>query len=280
MAEYDIDRAAAAEAAALLRDLLQTEIPTGDFTEGSAASDLLIDGHAVITGYIKKQIQIIRDRQSLRTLKNLPPSESVSDAADAILDNFFRTRSQGQFSKGVVTLHFSQRQDLLIPRSARFFKTTALVFYVDSGSDLFIPASDLRPELGGNGLVTSYSTTIFLTAARVGSAYNIEPGRFVSFDRFNSLLTYVENLTRFTNGDTVQTTSDFVAKSTNAISLRALINARSNDATLLANDADVEATTTIGCGDPEMIRDLVSNVSSSDAGSILPSQDRQSSRGS
>lgn len=263
MAEYDIDSTAAAEAAALLRDLLQTAIPTGDFTQGSAVSDLLIDGHAIITGYLKNQIQIIRDRQSLLTLQNLPDTESVSDAADAILDNFFRTRSQGAFSKGVATLHFSERQDVLVPRTARFFKTTSLVFYIDSATDVLIPASDLRPEIGPNGVVTSYSTTLFLTAARVGSDYNILPGRFVSFDRFNSLLLYVENVSRFSNGTGVQTTADFINRSTNAITLRALINARSNDATLLQNYQDVENTVTVGYGDPEMIRDKVANVANS-----------------
>jgi hypothetical protein len=261
MAEYDIDKTAAADAAALLRDLLQTEVPTGDFTQGSAASDILIDGHAVIAGYLSRQIETVRQRQSLMTLKDLPASESVNDAADAILDNFFRRRSQGAFAKGVATLRFSQRQDILIPRTTRFFKTSALVFYIDSDVDLFIPGSDLRADIDVDGLVASYSTTVFLTAARVGPEFNIAPGRFVAFDRFNALLTIVENLTRFSYGNSIQSTSDFISKSTNAIALRALINARSNDAVLIDKYVDVETTTTVGYGDPEMIRDVVSNVS-------------------
>jgi hypothetical protein len=261
MAEYDIDRTAATEAAALLRNLLQTEVPTGDFTEGSAVSDILIDGHAIIAGYLTKQIQVIRDRQSLLTLQNLPDSESVSDAADAILDNFFRTRAQGRFAKGAVTLHFVTRQDVVIPRNTRFFKTTALVFYIDNSTDLLLQASDMRPEIGSDGTVKSYSTTVFLTAARVGADYNIAPGRFVSFDRFSSLLSFVENLSSFAGGDTVQSTESFIQRSTNAIALRALINARSNDATMLERFADVESTTTVGYGDPEMARDVVENVS-------------------
>jgi hypothetical protein len=265
MAEYDIDRSAATEAGELLRDLLRTEVPTGDFTEGSANSDILIDGHAIITGFLRQQINLIRDRQSLLTLKNLPESESVSDAADAILSNFFRTRAQGKFAKGVATLRFSQRLDVLIPRAARFFRTTSLVFYIDSASDLFISAADLRPDLDGNGLVTSYSTTVFMTAARVGGDYNITPGRFVSYDRFNAYLVSVENLARFQDGAGVQSTADFVSRSTNAISLRALINDRSNDVTLLEQFSDIESTTTVGYGDPEMIRDLVTNVANSAA---------------
>lgn len=263
MAEFTINRAAAEEAATLLRNLLQTEIPEGDFTEGSAVSDILIDGHAVIAGFFKNQIQVIRDRQSLLTLKDLPESESVSDAADAILDNFFRTRSQGKFSKGVATLRFSQQIDVLVPRSTRFFRTTSLVFYIDSSTDLFIPASELRPDIDSNGLVASWSVRVFLTAARVGADYNIDPGRFVSYDRFNANLIAVENLSKFQNGTSVQSTSDFISKSTNAIALRALINERSNDATLIENFSDIESTTTVGYGDVEMIRDVVKNVANS-----------------
>jgi hypothetical protein len=261
MAEYDINATAAAEAAALLRDLLQTAIPGGDFTEGSAISDLLIDGHAIITGFLRQQIQNARNRQSLITLRYLPESESTSDAADAILDNFFRTRAQGKFAKGVATLYFSQRGDVLIPRTTRFFKSSSLVFYIDSGADLLIPATDLRAVIGPNGVVTGYSTTVFMTAARVGADYNIAPGRFVSFDRFNPLLTYVENLSAFSGGESTQTTQDFINRSTSAIALRALINARSNDATLLEQFTDIERTLTVGYGDPEMMRDLVANVS-------------------
>jgi hypothetical protein len=261
MAEYDIDQTAVAATAALLRDLLQTEVPSGDFTQGSAASDILIDGHAIVAGYLSNQIKVVRQRQSLLTLQDLPASESVNDAADAILDNFFRTRSQGSFSKGVATLRFNQRLDVLIPRQARFFKTSALIFYIDSDVDILVSAADLRPDINANGIVTSYSTTVFLTASTVGTEYNIDPGKFASFDRFNANLVSVENLSKFSYGTSIQSTADFILKSTNAIALRALINSRSNDAVLLEQYAGVEATTTIGYGDPEMMRDLVQNVS-------------------
>ena len=263
MADYDIDRSAAAEAAALLRNLLQTEVPQGDFTEGSATSDLLIDGHAIITGYLRKQISVVRQRQSLLTLAALPASESVSDAADAILDNFFRSRRQGNFAIGAATLRFSARQDIFIPRTSRFYKTATLAFYVDSTTDVFIPASDLRADIDTNGLISSYSTNVYLKAERVGTAYNISPGAFVAFDRFNALLLSVENLATFGSGTSVQTTSDFIAKSRNAIALRALINERSNDALLLDRFIAIESTTTVGYGDPEMMRDRVANVSNS-----------------
>jgi hypothetical protein len=261
MADYDIDRNAANDAAAILRNLLEAEVPEGDFTEGSAASDLLIDGHAIITGYLQKQITTVRQRQSLLTLANLPASESVNDAADALLANFFRTRRLGGFATGVVTLRFNQKQDVLVPRGTRFFKTPALVFYIDSDTDLLIPATDLRADLDANGLVVSFSTTLFVAAERVGAEYNIEPGTFIGFDRFSALLISVTNYVSFNSGTSMQTTSDFVSKSKNAISLRALINARSNDSLLIDRFTSIRAITTVGYGDPEMLRDLVRNVS-------------------
>jgi hypothetical protein len=260
MADYTIDRTTSAEAASVLRAILQVEIPTGDFTDGSPLGALLVDGHAIVAGFFGEQIRLVRERQSLLTLQNLPETESVSDAVDAILQNFFRTRAQGSFAKGIATLHFSAKVDVLIPRAARFFKTTTQVFYVDSESDVFIPSTEMRPNVDPNGLLLDYTVTVALTAARTGADYNVAAGRFVAFDPFNSFLTYVENLAPFTLGKGLQTTQEFVAESTNAIALRALINARSNDALLLDNFVDIEATLTIGYGDAEMIRDYVRNV--------------------
>lgn len=257
MSDYDaITRAAVENAREVLRQKLREALPTADVERGSVLGDLLVDGHSTIFQILKDQIELARNQQSLLRLQNLPPTESVNDAADALLANFFRFRSQGKFAKGVATLFFSQRADVLVLRNARFFKTTSLVFYLDSASDLFVPASELRPVLDGNGVVQAYATDVFLTAARTGDAYNIDPGAFVGFDRFNATLLSVQNTQPFQGGSGVQTTSDFINGSTSALSLRALVNARSNDSTLLNKfDTSVQSTLTIGYGDPEMVRD-------------------------
>ena len=259
MTDYNATtQAAAANARELIRRLIQDSVPNADVTEGSVLSDLLVDGVSVPVSFLLDRIEELRNTQSILRLKNLPETQSVSDAADALLSNLFWTRAQGKFAKGSSTLLFSQRIDVLVPRNARFFRTATHVFYLDSATDLFIPASDLFPVLDGNGIVTSYGTNVFLTAARVGTDYNIDRGRFAGYDRFNALLVGVKNDLPFEGGFGVQSTTDFVDGAQNAMSLRAMVNARSNDSLLRSIfDTLVARTVTIGAGDPEMRRDLV-----------------------
>jgi len=252
-------REAVENAREVVRENLRANLPGVQVGPNSVLGDLLVDGHAVVFQFLRDQLEIARNQQSLLRIQNLPESESASDAADAILSNFLRTRAQGKFAKGAAQLLFSSRVDVLVPaRNVRFFKTPQLVFYLDSDTDLFIPASELRPVLDGNGVVQAYYANVFLTAARTGAAYNIPAGTFAGFDRFNALLLGVQNNLPFEGGEGVQSTADFVAGSGSAISLRALVNARSNDSVLTNEfDSTIVSTTTVGYGDPEMVRDLV-----------------------
>lgn len=257
MSEYDVSRKEVEEAATFLRAFLQASIPEGDFSPQTALSDLVIDGHAYTFAYVRKQVAIIRARQSLLTIKDLPDTESVADAADAILANLYRTRDQGRFAKGPVVVHLSQRVDALIARGTRFFKTRTNVYYVDSPTDVLISSTDLRPNIDPQGRVVDWVATVYLTAARVGADYNQREGRFVSVDRFSPYLTYVENLVPITDGEGVQTTQEFISKSKDSLSLRALINSRSNNAVLSEEFPNIESVLSVGYGDPEMVRDTV-----------------------
>jgi hypothetical protein len=262
MGNYDVTLADVQNAKVFLRAFLSANIPDGDFTEGGVVDDLIVGAHGFVIAWLIKQIGIIRDRQSLLTINNLPPEESVDDAADAILDNFFESRNQGAFARGPVTVHMTQKVDSLIPRTTRFFRTAQLAYYVDSSTDVFVPASTLTPNTDSTGALIDYTFQLNLVAARVGTAYNQASGRFVTADRFSPFLSFVENVTAFAFGLDVQSTTDFISSSQNAISLRALINARSNDALLRAVFPGLEEVLSVGYGDPEMTRDLVSEAAS------------------
>jgi len=260
MADTDVSPADVQEAARFMQSFLLTKIPDGDFTEGSPLYDHTIQGFAFIFAYLRKQIGIVRARQSLLTLVNLPVEESVDDATDAILGNLLLYRSAGKLARGPGTIHLSQRSDLLIPVSTRFFKTNAHVFLIEATDDLFIPASDLRPVSGPDGRTTSWVTpTLPLVAVRSGKDYNLAAGPFVSFTRFHPYVTQVENVADFTGGDGTQSTSNFVENARTALSLRALLNPGSNSAVLRPR-FDIEQVTTITTGAPEMNRDLVTEI--------------------
>lgn len=262
--EYDINERDVEESSTLLRDVLTTRAQERgvdrDYSESSVLGSTLVDGHATAFAMLRNQARELKNRLSLRDIQKLPDAESVRDAADAILSNFYRTRDPGRFAKGAVTIHFTQRVDALIPRRTRFFKTTQLVYYVDSDGDILISANDLRPNLDANGRVVDYVIQLNLTAARVGGAYNQPSGRFVAVDPFSPFFSFAENLSAFVFGDDLQSTSDFVATSENALSLRAIVNARSNDSLLRGElYPEIQTLLTVNYGDAEMQRDIASD---------------------
>lgn len=250
------------QAVRILRSYLGAKIENGDFSEGSVVSDLVLDPNSIIYALLASLIEDIKTKQSLLKLRSQPNNEDTSEAIDAILSNLFCERAQGSFARGNAIIHLSQRVDLPIPRNTRFFKTQSNVFYLDSDTDVFIPAEDLRPNINAAGQVTDWIAIVYLKAARVGEEYNLTKGRFVSFDKFNSFVTYIENVSDFSQGVNVESNIDFIDNSENALSLRALINARSNDALLKKEFPLIEKIKSIDYGSPEMIRDIIREAAS------------------
>jgi hypothetical protein len=261
MADYEISQADVTEASTFMQAFLQTTVNEGDFAEGGALYDLAITAFSALFAFLRKEIRTNRDLQSLRTLYNLPESESVSDAATALLGNWFRSRGQGTFARGQATLHVAAQVDVLLVRQTRFFRTSTHVFYYDGSSDYFIPGSSLRPRPGADGRVLDYTVTVPMVAARPGPEYNLDRGTFAGFDPINNYVTFVENVQPFAFGAPPQSATALISQSSSLIALRALLNQRSNDVTLRELFNTIEQVLTIGAGDPEMRRDLVSSGS-------------------
>lgn len=240
-----------------MQSFLLAKIEDGDFTEGSPLYDHTIQGFAYLFAFLRKKIGVVRARQSLMTLANLPPEESVEDAADAILANLVVTRGQGERARGPGVIYLSQRTDVLIPTTARFFKTQSAAFLLEAVEDVFISSSDLRPVTGADGRTTAWVTPVLnFVATRVGRDFNQPVGPFVGFTRFHPYVTRVENTAELTGGEGAQATSDLIQNASSALSLRALINPSSN-AAVIRSRFNVEQVTTITAGAPEMTRDRV-----------------------
>lgn len=247
-------------AAQRIRDVLATLKPGKDYGEGTVLGDQVVDAYAVVDALIRDRTDELKNLLSLRYLKDRPDDEETRDFADAILANFLCSRAQGTFSRGTVFLHFSQRVDVRIPRNARFFKTPSNVFYPDAPTDVFLRADQMRANVNDTGVVTDWVVPMYAVAARAGVEYDLDPGEFSSFDPVSPFLLKVENLAKFAGGANLQSTSDFISASENALSARVLVNARSNDITLRGQlFRQIQSLLTVGRGDPEMQRDLASD---------------------
>lgn len=262
MADTDLSQKDIQDSQLFMQQFLTGLIPDGDFTEGTAEYDHLVKGFSYVFAYLKKLVGNEKARRSLLTLGDMSPDQNVDEAADAILSNLFQSRDRGRVARGPLVVHLSARTDLLVRTTDRFFKTRSLYYLVDSASNYLLPASRLRPNVNSNGEVIDYVGTIPVVAARAGSSYNQQPGRFINFERTNPFITYVENTSPLEGGADSETTSDFIERASVAVSIQALINARSNTSLLRKLFPVIKTVTTIGNGDAEMVRDIITEPGS------------------
>lgn len=235
---------------------LKESVPEADWDRGTNMRDFVIKAIAYVYAYLQREIKAARDRQSLLTLANLPASESVDDAVDAILANWFMPRKKGRASRVPTILHFSRQADVVIPAKTRFWRTANQVFYTNSTLPLVIPSSDLAPVLDAGGNVEDYTATVLLVAEKVGTDYNVAPGRFVTADSFSPYFTYAENKVDAYDGRGKETTAEMIERAPQAISVRNLINSRSITTVLREQFPELDRIVVAGHGDPEMTRDL------------------------
>jgi hypothetical protein len=250
-------------AANFLEEFLTDEVPVGDFTAGTALRDLTVQALAAVVAFLRADAAQIRQMQSLVTVQAASGGDpqALSDAVTGILSNFFVTAGAGALARGYAIGHASTLTDVFIPASISFTLTAGLVFVVDNGGlTLFIPQAQLVPIIDTTGAVVDYEFRIPLVSVAPGTQYNIQPGQFSAFDRFNPYVTSVECTSAFEGGNGPESTTALIARAPTAISVRCLINDRSIPATLDDNFDGIDAVLVIGMGDPEMVRDIVPTI--------------------
>lgn len=258
MATIAISPSDVADATNFLEQFLTDENPNGDFSAGTALRDLTIGALAAVFAYLLEQNNLVRARQSLKTIQagvvDADPA-SLQDAVTALLSNFFVNPKAGLFSRGTGVAHSSQQVDIFIQPTHRFTRAPGLVFRADIDATLLIPAGDLLPIIDAGGNILEYQFRIPMVALAVGDAFNVDPGLFSDFDKFSPFVTRIEVITKFGGGRGPETTQEILTRAPTAISVRNLINERSIQAVLEETFPDIKALLVIGMGDPEMQRD-------------------------
>jgi hypothetical protein len=260
MSTITIDASDVATAADFLEQFLTDEVSDGDFSKGTALRDLAVQAIAAVVAFLRADAAQIRQMQSLVTVQaavGTDDPDALRDAVTGILSNFFVTPKGGGKARGFAIGHATQQVDVFIATSVRFTFTQGVVFVVDATDTLFVPKEELVPIVDSSGDVLDYEFRIPLVAIATGEAYNIEPGLFTSFDRFNPYVTRVETTVKFSGGAGPETVDAILARAPTAVSVRNLVNDRSIEATLEDNFDGIEAILVIGMGEPEMQRDIV-----------------------
>lgn len=256
-----VDSQDVSDATEFIVAFLSDRIDDGDYSEGALLRDLAVKAISYVFAYLRKTDAQIRVRQSLLTVTETDTTddpEAADDAVDALIANWFASRNQGKFVYLIGYAFSTERADMHIPAETVFYKTASLPFILNNeGEDLYVPSEDLVAQFDASGEVTGYTFRIPLVSQNPGTDFNIEPGRFASFDSFSPYVTHVETLEKAAGGEDIESSVDFIDRSKTLITVRNLINARSVDAVLRDTFENVNNVSTIGMGDPEMVRDLV-----------------------
>jgi hypothetical protein len=265
----EISAADVKSAEEFLASIVSEQVTEGRFTEGTALRDLAIKALSVISAQLRKENNTVQSLQSLLRIKQLAANTSeaeldpaVADAADAILSNWFIYRKKGGFSRGVVNVFVSKKQDYPISNTAAFVYDRNRIFYPDYDTSIVIPASDVRPVTDGSGAITAYVFRLRLIAAKVGTSYDVSPAIWAGTGGFSPFVLRVSHAHKFEGGKDKQTTLEMIESAPNAAAVRNLINDRSIQATLPENFPYLTRMTNIGMGDPEMQRDLTVELAS------------------
>lgn len=243
-------------AEAFLESFLTDLIPDADFTRGSVTRDHTIAAVAAVTAYFRAEAQATRNATSLRTARQLT-GEDFQQAAENIVANWFLTRRQGRRVRGVVTIHFTEQHDGLVPSTTTFVKTTGITFTVDAEQGIPYAASDLAPRTDATGEIIDYTLDIPVVATNVGTLYEIEAGPFSTFTAFSPFATFVENDNAFTGGRNAETAEQLLARVPEAISVRDLNSDRSIRAVLEDTFPEIDRLRVIGMAEDGMRRDIL-----------------------
>lgn len=272
MADIVIKQEDIQDAVNFLTEYLTEQVPEATFTDGSAVRDLVVKAFAPMYAFLRSEVDrsaILQSISRIQTeLANGSDTEldstDVSQAVDAVLSNWFIYRSGGARTTGMAQVHFTRRTAVVIRRDTKFWRSTTLAFYPDVTTDNFIIAENqLRPTYDTRGRLVDYVANVPIVAARVGDAYDFDAGRFIRVEAPGGLpfFAYAEHQQLLAGGKSTQSTEEFLANAQTAISVRNLINSRSIDTVINEQLPEAVNILTVGMGEPEMVRDVRTEIS-------------------
>ena len=230
------------------------DYPYLDLEPTRVLNDLLVEPGATVNAY--NQINIDRARRSMSLLEiEKDPTLADDIQVDRILSNWKISREEGSKAAGPITIFLSDNTTVSIPRG-EVFTAAGLNFVTDTayvGTSAALQTAADRPIIDlGNG---TYSLTIPVEGAEEGSAYKLRRGTQITWT--TPVSTYINSSveTDFTGGEDPQTNQDMINQLDNGLAAKAMAGRQNIDALLMDFAPTIKAISSIGMGDPEMLRD-------------------------
>lgn len=224
--------------------------PDIDVREGAAIVDLFVKAGTLVFQPILNQIEYISNQQSLKTVDLLD-----DNSVDKLIANLFITRREGQKSSGIVRMFFQVPISFFIDKNVHYFTTdSGLKFYpVESNeyTEIFM-ATKLENNV--------YIIDVAVESEKQGMAYNIESGKITSSNLMLSGLLRVTNPWPLHGGINKETNQELVNRAAIAITARDMVTDPGIETILKENFSFISDLISIGYGDVEMERDLITGT--------------------
>lgn len=232
-----------------IRARLAQSHPELNLEDPEPMADILLKGGEALLDPIVREVRYLQQNQSFANVDILATEE-----AEALAANQFVEHRKGEFSRGTARVFFSQPRAVTFAASNIVSTTGGLKFYPT------VPQSITAEQMMLNNAGSLYYVDVAYIAEKAGKEYNIAKGLLTSIAGMSSAVR-VTNLARFRSGLPTETPSDLLSRTEKSLSERSINNMRGAFAKMGTTFSDLLHLQTVGHGDPEMKRDIISGGS-------------------
>lgn len=252
----DIDPALIEQEEEFLVALLQEEYPSLDLTQSRVIRDQVIRPAAILRAADREDYDALRQSFSPVAITQ-DPSLADDDMVDSVFSNYRVTRFEGAKATGEVAVIISDLTTTLVPENT-VFTANGLTFITDqpyigvTSAASVVSTSERLIEERSDG---SYVFTVPVTASETGEQYRILRGtRFTASPAVGGVID-LQAAQDFSGGLATETNEELVERVQAGIAPEVFSGRVQNSALLLDEFSNVQATSQVGFGDPEMLRD-------------------------
>ena len=235
------------EAELLSRQILAAKYPDLDLREGTGLRDLVLRPVAYAMAMLRKASDYYFTQNTIAGVDDSTPTEVVDD----IMSNWFLQRHTGTVAVIQARLYFARQKNVTLTTDIGFSLDNTLWYYpmqskvYDSSSLAYDSFSD------------EWYLDVPLSAGGTGQSYNVTEGSLLYFSSFDPYFLRGEVAYLVASSTDAETNSQFLTRSSTAISTRNLVNTPSIQSKLTSDLTYVTTVLPVGYGDQEMIRDSV-----------------------
>ncbi len=252
----NLDPAVVAQNEQFLVTFLKEQYPSMDLSEGRVLRNLLIRPAAQFYALNNLNISLMQQSQSILAIEANP---LLADPAlvDAVLSNYRLERNPGSAATGQITIVIQNLLTTQIVQNTVFTANgldyTNSQTYVGVTTQAAVVSDQQRLIVRrSDGL---YAFTIPVTATTIGTTSNIKRGTGFTVSPSPAGIIDAFATSDFTGGVDAQSNADLVALFKLALSPQVFSGRANINSLLVSNFPTTQATSIIGFGDAEMLRD-------------------------